>query len=229
MNKTNPIQSEVVLSFDTYKSQENFNENFTGIEKNWRHDYNVWLYTQWNQEEKPEFSHLFTINGNSSKINLRDLIDSSGNNWHEESTRDELINEVYSCFEKIEEFREYANDNNVKFKENFTEFITRGYGQGDYATVIVMKSTDYQPSQQEIDNYFWDAPIHGNITIQNREFDLWEINEDIPEYLNYPQDENWLADQILIGVKNTYKHAPAIENILASVKEAIPTTIKYLN
>tara|TARA_R110000851_G_C13098304_1_gene567823 strand:+ start:996 stop:1679 length:684 start_codon:yes stop_codon:yes gene_type:complete len=222
----NPIISSVDLRFDVDAGRRNFSDNFTELEKNNRHECDVFFYTQWGDLEKPGFSELFSIHKNSSKKNLIEMLESSDYMSAENDSRDELLDEAENGFTKIEEFREAANNAGVKFKENFTEFTTRGYSQGDQFTVIAMTS-EYLPDQQMIDNYAWDVPIYGCVEIQDREFQLHEINGDIPDYLNYPEDTGWIGEKILEGVAKIYKHAPALKNILASVKASLPSEIKY--
>jgi hypothetical protein len=168
------------------------------------------------------------INCNNKKDNLLGVLDQvayvSGDavDW----TRDEIIADLYASFDmKVDTIKEFLDELDmagVKYSKKYTHYVTRGYSQGDYADVYVLKDNDFEGMQQHIDHLFWDSPISGRVTIKNTEWYLYDLIDN-----EYDMSINDVKEQVINAIKREYKHAPALHNIVASVEDSFPSEIKY--
>lgn len=90
--------------------------------------------------------------------------------------------------------------------------ITRGYSQGDYATVYyapddLAKAWGKEPSDSdlktEFDRLFWDCPVYASATINGEEY----IYEEQYEY-DPAAFAKWLADQSGVAYDLIFKYTP---------------------
>ncbi len=237
-NKINPINVEIEVSYDYDLSQITFSEIFTKSELA-----DIWQYTSYGEIELiNKLEDLFTIKNNNRKF----LIDWLG--WTKDEAerydKDDLRQEIIDQL-NYEDLIDPDSTDGLIIERNFVTKTTRGYSQGDYAVVLIpidkvralwgtdKKTTSDEDllSQKYIDNLFWDSPVwynieitsdHGSdITIENGEI------ENIPEYLNYPQDIDFINNEIIKYCKDKFKYIPAKENILKAIKDALPSEVKY--
>ena len=218
----NPISAEINMYFDSEMSNINFNENIARTKNE-----GIYLYSpgyeltgEYNIEE------LIHIHKNNSKQNLISALGDFSD--YSEYTRDELISEVYGEYDNIEDFI-YACKGAIEFTKKYRLIETRGYSQGDYAEVIVINEYDFKGIDECVSNLFWDSPISGNFTIiagQDFSFELCEV-ESLPQYLNYPQNVDFVNEEILKFIKKRFKNAPAIDNIIKATKDAFISEIEY--
>jgi len=244
--KHNPFKANIKIYYDYDQSHYNFNENFkrSPLTKNNRfNNCPLFQYIDYGNIKLFENnSELFTIK-TKSKRKLKEytkyLDEVDIKEMSVEEIKEEILNEY--DFEELYDISDINNE--LKIERNFLLYNTIGYSQGDYAYVLIptkelkkVCGETHIPdnelvSKQFIDNVFWDSPIWGKIKIiaeegQDYEFKLYEI-ETIPKYLNYSQDIDFVNDEIIKFIKRKFSHAPAIDNILAAVKEALPEEIKF--
>jgi len=229
-NKTNPFTVDISIDYDYDMSSMNYQENFklSPLVNNSNNGCcNVIQYIKSGCRELFEHNReLFEIPKVISKTTLVNYLQydhTDCRDWTKEQLRDEILSEF--------SFADLINDNELNLIRNFKYYTTKGYSQGDMAYVIVLKDDDFEGMQIYIDNIFWDSPVWYNIeimpefgsciTIENGEID------NIPQYLNYPQDIDFINKEIMKYCKDKFKYIPAKENILKAIKEALPTEIKY--
>jgi hypothetical protein len=135
----------------------------------------------------------------------------------------EYINENYSVDDLDDDLAELLAEAGAK--ENFIKIITRGYSQGDYATVYIKKDSlekltgkpvDEQTESDlhtDISNLFWDCPLDARLEIDEETIYL-------TEYLD--SSYNWNRDKVLKEIKDSIH--PSIYQFL---KENLPEHIEY--
>ena len=111
-------------------------------------------------------------------------------NWYDESeklTKEGLIDDLETIdikspfIDVCEIIKEYPSE--------YDFMITRGYSQGDSCAVLFKK--DNKPSEQYIDNLFWDSPVYARLSVDDKEFYLDEYLED-----SYNYDREKLLEKI---------------------------------
>jgi len=231
----NPITAEVTVSYDYNLSRIYFEDSI----KTSPLGNNVYQYIDYGNIELIDcLSSLISIDKSNSKKDLLDYLGwdkEDGIEYTKEELRDEILDQTN--FNDIDDL-----EGELSITKKYLTIITRGYSQGDYAKVIIptkllrdcwgstkeVKNEDLV-TKEYIDNLFWDAPISGMIEIfcengQDYEFELYEI-DDIPEYLNYPQDIDYINEKIVDFVGKKFKNVPAKENIIKAIKTALPSEI----
>jgi hypothetical protein len=221
------MKANTIISYSDVNTFE-FDENFEGIEENWRRDWVKFFYTNWGQRDMPGLEELFHVNKNTSKKALRYALGYT-DEYYDDYSRDELLCELYGNFSTISEFRNVLDDASIAYKENFVEYTTRGYSQGDYAEVVVMDEDVFDGIQQFIDNAFWDSPVWGRIEFQmfgtDYEFEFYDM--DIPEYWNYPFDIDEAKKLIEKHIRGYFSGHILLERIVETILESVPDDIEY--
>jgi len=240
-NKHNPISASITLGYDYDASSRNFDDN---IQRSPFQNESLFQYIDYgNVKLITDLDELFTIKNNNRKF----LIDFLG--WTKDEaenySKDDLRQEIMENLS----FGELDRDDTVYtegliIERNFELITTRGYSQGDYAQVIIptkqlrevwgtpkkVKDEDLV-SEEYIGNLCWDSPIWGRIEITTEqgtdyEFELYDI-PGVPEYLNYPQDVDFVNKKIMEYIKDKFKYVPALNNIVRAVENALPDEIEY--
>jgi hypothetical protein len=202
------IKIRVKIQRDSFRSQIDFDDNFKRIKDD------LWQYIDYSNIEPLEINELIHISRNSSRVSLVNALNNESS-WptdYADFTRDELIDELYGQDFELEELSNYLDTHSVGHSVKYDLITTRGYSQGDYAEVIVphavFKVWGSKPSDQSmqkmIDNYFWDAPLVGTITVNNDEHYIDEILIDLYEY-----DIDKIKVQIIKYIGKEYYNAPA--------------------
>lgn len=201
------LKIEVGIIRDGFLSQHYFDESMKRIEGD------LWQYIDYGNIEEQTTRQLVHINRNSSKSALASAL---GENisWYEGWSRDELIDELYDQAGDLKTLLEWLNDSPVKYKKLYDKYTTRGYSQGDYATVIVPHKAiegwkiDQPGMQKHIDNLFWDQPITGTVMVNNDEHFISDMLED-----TYEWDIDKVKDQIIAYIDKHYANVPAKQAI----------------
>ena len=234
-NKHNQISAEITVSYDYDRSSWNFEEMFKKIEGT-----NVWQYIDYgNIKLIDNITDLVSIDKSNSRESLLDFLEwtyTEGKDYTKKELRQEVLDQ-YPSLDDIETIERH-----LSVTKEFITTSTRGYSQGDYADVLIPTNMlrecwgtpdkikdEGLVSQEYIDNLFWDSPLYGSIEIfasQNYLFELHEV-EEIPEYLNYPQDIDFVNEEIMKFIGNHFKNVPALQNILDAVRDALPSEIEY--
>jgi len=229
-NKTNLFSATITIQYDQDMSLMNFQENFKHsplVGQSNNGCCNTIQYIKSGCRELIEDNRkLFEIPKSITKPTLVKYLgytQEDYTDWTKEQLREEILMDT--------DFVDLDEDTELDLIKKYTLYETRGYSQGDMAYVIVLKEDDFEGIETYIDNIFWDMPIWGRIEIfhpynNDIEIELYEI-ENIPSYLNYPEDIDFINKEIIKFCKNYFKHIPAKENILKAIKEALPTEIKY--
>ena len=241
--KHNPFKAKVTVAYDEFMAQENFDNNFqlSPLFEYRNRGGNTFQFIDWGNVELIDNLHeLFTIKTTDKKV-LAKFADWLDEEDLEEMSADEIYDEIFYNY-GFDDLDEFADDGELEIDRHYILYNTHGYSQGDYARVLIPTrelrkawgNTDVPDdelvSEQYIDNLLWDMPIWGRVEIfsergQDYEFDLFDMN--IPDYLNYPQDIDYVNEKIVEFIKKVFKHAPAIDNIIAAVEEALPEEIRY--
>ena len=241
MTKNNPFTVEITIEYDYNLSSINFQEEMKQMKFERE---GLWQYTSNGEIELIDrLEDLFTIKNDNRKFLIKWLewTENEAENYSKDELRQEIIDQLN--FEDLyDENNQYLDG--LIIKRKFHTIITKGYSQGDYAKVIIptkqlrelwgtpdtTKDEDLV-SKEYIGNLFWDSPLWGRIEIMpefgsDTTIELYEI-EDIPQYLNYPQNIDFINEKIMEYVKEQFKFVPALQNILDAVKEALPSEIKH--
>lgn len=180
---------ESVCFYDTWMSQQNFNENIEHVGKS----ESVFYFIDYGNVKGVD-SVSFTIGGSRSdkeKYALADdyrATEESIKDWTD-SELDEVILDSFdprislSNYESESEWLSKEYNLTIKPSKELIKIITKGYSQGDYAQVWYSPSDlesvwGNQPDESELKklfhNYFWDAPIHCKLTIDDKEYSYTE-------------------------------------------------------
>ncbi len=223
----NPIKAKITISYNYDSSSINFEDNFKQLKFNRT---GLWQYIRYGETQFIDrLEDLFTIKNNNRQFLIKWLgwtIDEA-----EKYSKDDLRQEIIDQLDFNDLYNKNENYINGLIIENkFIAYETRGYSQGDYAKVIVLKDDNFTNIQKYIDQIFWDTPIWGRVEIfhDNGHDFTFELNEidSIPEYLEYNQDIDFVNNEILNFISNEFKYVPAKENIIKAIKEAFLNEIK---
>lgn len=204
------IGVQLGVSYSTWCNEERFKDNFECLVRNRRGDGTVYFYTDWeNVSNVPSkvgdlvrISNLVDdkIPDVESLLRLGKVLDECDASWWyseseltekwEENPNDfgqEIIDEILGLDVKyIEDVLQFDC---CDLKNGVTTYTTRGYCQGDVATVYIdwnllnevwgseikldsfgngVEDSDRETIrslEKDIDHYFWDSPIDGYVTL----------------------------------------------------------------
>jgi hypothetical protein len=191
---------EVSCFYDTDTSRRLFDENFQVIQSQ-SYDNSTIAYYIDNGNVQDSDSLMFNIKGSDESINgylIAQGYDESEvkERMDRQESEDEIINSLRPNILNYQELNEYdLKDTGLSFEpsKNLVSLTTRGYSQGDYATVYYCPSDlatvwgnepDESQLQKLFDNLFWDAPVFASVTINDTEYNQW----DMPDYNEYDFD-----------------------------------------
>ena len=262
------------LHYSTWCSQERFNNNFECLVRDRRGDGSVYFYTDWqNISDVPSkvgdliyISNLVEekIPDVESLLRLGEVLNYCDGSWwysddeliekweeNPDEFGQEIIDELLGLDVKyIEDVLQYDC---CDLKEGITTYTTRGYCQGDVATVYIdwnllnevwgseikLTSDGYtglelsdreaiKSLHDDIDHYFWDAPIDGSITLTYGE-DEFEIYVDELLKDEYDWDKKECMDKVMEVARN--KFASLDESILTRLERdldrLLPESLSY--
>lgn len=140
-----------------------------------------------------------------NKKELESLAYELESDWHyipDQATRADLIQ-----FIKDSSIKNIDGLQNL-LRADLELYITRGYCQGDQATVIKLKneSCDY------IDHLFWDSPVYARFTINDQEYNYDEYDLDCYD---------WQRDEFLKAVSE----ASGVD--VATLEKIAPDQLEY--
>jgi hypothetical protein len=211
----------------------NFDNSTTGVKLELSCFYDNDLASIWFKDEIFNEGNEYHYNDvvdladhNNYKITVKELREKIKADY-DYSLSSQYMGKAYSKLTKIElvEFLENVAYGKAEIKEfyqdNFTPLYniieTRGYSQGDYATVYIPKEIDHKVDSDYIDNLFWDAPVYCRLMIDDNEYYL-------EEYLLSPYDYD--TNLILSGIEKDLNHNKK-EYILAWIKDNLPEQPDY--
>lgn len=178
--------------YNTYLSQDEFNENFEILRYSSYSDNSLSVFTDYGtfSNLSPEFTsdkpmkeilwQLFgSIYNSYSFENLKDFIEYLHN--YADRIRDITVSDIV---EILEEDHDIYNDLDVfedcYLKPNFEIIGINGYSQGDHAEVILFDDVknsfgDGFNFAELFRNYFYDAPVYACLTVNNKDYYLDEF------------------------------------------------------
>ena len=190
------INIEGTFFYDIDSSQREFDENFELLSKS------NFIYNPYGQIDTKV---SFTVKASKQTLveYLNDIVGDF--DWIKESKSDlmdEVINQNDIDLLNYNEVKATLEDYNIKLIPNteIKSIVTKGYSQGDYAKVFYLPErlkelwgNDVNESelQKEIDHLFWDAPIYGNVKVNDIDFDYefdayeWEREKFINQIVKY--------------------------------------------
>ena len=185
------IDIELNVSYDTFISQSDWTENFNEVVSTGHRTSGIYQYTEWGNIKKMDSSDYLAIHKDVLKRDLLTVALDVDWNWYTKTEiramkkeelvdliQDDVILNDYDFKEAIE----WASDNNIMLVIDDYEIIsTRGHSQGDYAEVIVLNG-DVDLVKDDIDHFFWDAPISARGVVNGEEFYIDEHMENIYEW-----------------------------------------------
>lgn len=178
-NFTRPAEGKPALElsvfYDTDLSRQFFEDNIQPLAyTRYGHELCLALYTGWDSVSIPEYV--------SDIVSLSDLPEETVEEIAERFDYLPLA-ELREEFPTIEELRDeiggwqlnsLSDDAYIWLvglpTSRYGVKTTRGYSQGDVCNVIYSRS--HEPSRELLDNLFWNAPLHCNLTVDGEEFQL---------------------------------------------------------
>lgn len=115
-------------------------------------------------------------------VRKSDLLNVAG--W-DSDTKQDIIDEILNS--DLKDYEDFKQVLTLKPKYEIKE--TRGYSQGNFATVILNK--EYSYSDNTLDHLFWDSPVYARFTINDQEYNYDEY--DLDSY-------DWQRDEFLKAV-----------------------------
>jgi hypothetical protein len=239
----------VNVHYSNWCSQMRFEDNFKCLVRDRRGDGHAYFYIDWgNISVPPTVGDLIQISNLvdgkipdvESLLRLGEVLNyCDGNWWYSDSELtekweenpdefgQEIIDEILGLdIEHIEDVLQYAC---CELKQGVTTYTTRGYCQGDVATVYIdwnllneiwgrdIKFTSdnmcgltlsdretIRSLENDIDHYFWDAPIDGCVTLTYRgdEIELY-ASEHLED--EYAWDEEYFISEIMAEARAKFK------------------------
>ena len=209
------LSIEVNLYYDTDYSRFEFEENTMRLNNPMHNQTSIFLYTSYGEISENDIK----LQVKGTKKELARFLDI------DYMSKQELIDEIlaqYSIVELLTD-NQLFDGYEIEIKSNAEIFVTRGYSQGDYAEVVVLRDAlakiwGKKPTTNElqnmIDQMFWDTPINGNIIIDGNEEQLSNILSD--GYIS----EDDVKEELIEWVKKNFdaKQWEEIISMIESIK-----------
>lgn len=217
----------IELSFfkDIDQSARDFEECFNIIQQSSYGDHTIAEYTDFgNIRAEFSFSDLseygFTMKGCKAVLLENNSVEELND------TAKKIAGKTFKALNKTEiaeflnEYFYYSSDLGNWLQKNFTplftKLVTRGHCQGDYAEVIFSrKFKEYWKKETNkdfsvdsfsdlVDNLFWNSPIYGRLSVNEKEYYLDELLSD-----RYDYDK----DQLIADFVKTYGSDFSADNL----------------
>lgn len=229
------ISVEFTGCYDAWLSRMYFEENFNILRYSSIRESSLSVFTDYgNYNPEPEFTsdrpirdiiwQVYNLIYDSYSFdNYRDFIEQLHD--YADKLKDLTIDDIvdyltddddYNIFDDIETFE------NCYLKPNFEIIGIRGYSQGDYAEVILFDEVKKQFREgfdfvKLFGNYFYDTPVSGTLTVNDKEFN-------VDEYLNdyYEWDKDEFLEMLYKDNELTDAEKEQIENV-------VPVDLRYLD
>lgn len=222
--------------YDTAISQDDFTDNFKNVKGD------TWIYTDDCNLNKSTDDIKIKINSTNKAIindiafhymtgttfdKLREIKESYFHDFnHRKLSEDEILEILYDVSETSEphELMSYLEKGNTCLDEhleiNYTTVSITGYSQGQYAEVILLddiknefgKDVDFN---QMFVNYFYRAPVYGELIINGEDYPLYEYLTDYYE---------WYKEDFL---ESFIKANPEHTEHLQVISEMLPNELSY--
>lgn len=175
---------------DGGKSQSDFDENFETLQSESYSKTSIQFYNP-----AGEITQNLDIKVGALKPELYKFVDNFVNAYVDKtSLKQELYDHVIQYLEEELPAYKYnvaelaqAHNIDVSYVNDIEILVTRGYGQGDYALVLVDRTQlaklwgKYTDNIQElINHYFWDSPVWAKLDINGEEYSYFDY--DLKEY-----------------------------------------------
>lgn len=201
---SNGVNIELSAFYDSFIAQQDFEECFEKVDVDAPDGFygDVYFFKCFNSDTYIENeTRNYKIECDSRTL-IRHLIDFCGGDVREllreveVSTRDD----VRTILGQIESHLYYENEINEfyskYFELDFHVYQTRGYSQGDAATILISKNTGcLDHVKQLIDNVFWDQPIYARLECNGAEYYL-DQNVDRYDYDKDNMIEQFQKDNV---------------------------------
>ena len=186
------VNLELACFFDTCIAQMDFNENFERVERVAPDGFygDVYFFTNFGSDVFIENDQRNYKIDCDSKTMIRYMFDYVGGDMREfllecEINSKDDVNVLLGQFESYLYYEsEYLAFLDRYFELDFVVYQTRGYSQGDAATILIDRKTYNENLTQLIDNLVWDAPIYARLFIDGDDFYL---DENVNRY-DYDKD-----------------------------------------
>lgn len=156
----------------------------------------------------------FTV---KKKINIVPLLNEYGDYFYDwnDYTKEEAIEELKNINGKY--VQELIQKGYAKPKEGYQSFVSRGYGQGDYAFVICKNSM----TSEYVNHLLWDAPVYARVSIgDSAEYFYAECCDD--EY-------EWDKEKFIKYVCDSYTNdSNTKEKIAKQLNNMLPEELDYV-
>ena len=240
------VNIEIVVFWDIGMSQYNWRENFYELEKD------LYLYVNWGNIDPDKFKP-FIIKDTKKNIKkmARKLAKERGGTIKE---RFEELScyDIYGAFEELcswlsidsyEDKLDLLEELEIDYYITFEEYTTRGYSQGDVATVWIptkmlekiwgnkITTETMMRIKQDIHNFFWEPPLYLRIYIDGKEWypegidgyywnDIMDTLKTDPEVVNSPTKD--FKEYVLKLLEKDYGDHPKWEAIKTQVSLLLP-------
>lgn len=188
------VNLELSCFFDAGMAQSDFDENFERVERDTPKGFygDVYFYTNFGNDVFLENDARNYKIDCDSKTMIKRMFDFVGGDLREfmrdcEINSKDDVNVLLGQFESYVGYEsEYLDFLDQYFELDFVIYQTRGYSQGDAATILIDRKAWDENLSKVIDRLFWDAPIYARLTITDKdgEEDIYldELLEDVREY-----------------------------------------------
>lgn len=221
------VNIELNAFYDTMIARMDFEENFHGVNVSVPDGFygEVYFFTCFGADVFIENdTRNYKVECNSKTL-IRHLIDFCGGDVRdllrevEVSTRDD----VRTILGQIESHLYYENEINDfysrYFEPDFQIYETRGYSQGDVATIIVDNKTELTDSMKQlIDNLFWDQPIYARLECNGEEYYL---DENVDRY-------DYDKDNMIEQFKKDNVGCEHFDQIVEFLSDNLPESLDYV-
>ena len=197
------VNLELSCFFDTGMARSDFDENFERVERDAPTGFygDVYFYTNFGSDVFLENDARNYKIDCDSKTMIKRMFDYIGGDLREfmrecEVNSKDDVNALLGQFESYVAYEsDYLDFLDKYFELDFVIYQTRGYSQGDAATILIDRKTWHEHIENWIDRLFWDAPIYARLEINGEEIYL---DEDIDRY-------DYSKDAIMYNFEKSYK------------------------
>ena len=186
------LNVECTCFYDTDRSERDFRENFEVLQHSGYRTSSVLYYID-NGNVPGHDEIKFIVKGDkAAKIKFLEKECSFEaeeiSSWDDDTIDTEILGNLEDLnLINYAEKKHFPVVDGLEFvpNKNLIVISSRGYSQGDYSTVIycpedIEKAWGNAPDQNDIqkmvDHYLWDAPIYAQITLNENEFNIWDMD-----------------------------------------------------
>lgn len=224
---SNGVNIELSAFYDSFIAQQDFQECFEKVDVNAPDGFygDVYFFKCFDADTYIENETRNYKIDCDSKTLIRHFIDYVGGDVREllreaEITSRDTVRDTLGQIEAHLYYEAEINDFYSKYFElDFHVYQTRGYSQGDAATILISKDAQcLDHIKQLIDHVFWDQPVYARLEVNDVEYYLDENTD------RYDYDKDNMIEQF----KKDQAGCEHFDQIVEFLNDELPENLDYV-